>query len=315
MTAQRPAPLDWAMMLLMVAIGAVSFVSIKIGLRSFGPYWLAALRLVIATVVMFALTRARGAQMPKGWDWAVLILLGLVAQSLPVTLNAWASQHVPAFVVGLAMATSPLFIALLSLLLLRTERLTALAALGLAVGFAGCTIIILGRPAPVGPVAASDSLWPYLALAGSVGALSLSIVIARRASHLTPVTKTLGALVFATIFSTAFAAVSEPLPGAVSLESWLALLYMGIMPTGVAGLVTYIMLDRTSTRFVSLGNYLMPIGTLALGSVVLAEAVTVPQLAGIAVILIGVALSEWPQKPKAKPTSPVDATPSAASNS
>lgn len=307
MAVARPAPLDWALMILMVAIGAVSFVSIKIGLRSFGPYWLSAARLIIATAFMFALTRGEGAQMPKGRDWAILILLGLVAQTLPVTLNAWASQHVPAFVVGLAMATSPLFIAAMSFVLLRNERPTPIAAAGLLVGFCGCAIIILGRPMSPGGGGLSDSLWPYVALGGSVAAISLSIVVARRASHLTPVTKTLGALVFATLFSTVFAFASEPLPQTVSVESWLALLYMGIMPTGVAGLVTYVMLDRTSTRFVSLSNYLMPVGTMVLGAIVLAEIVTLPQFLGIAVILAGIAMSEWPQKRAAAPPARIDA--------
>jgi drug/metabolite transporter (DMT)-like permease len=98
-----------------------------------------------------------------------------------------------------------------------------------------------------------------------------------------------GAMTAATLTLLPFALIQAPttMPDTDAILSLLALALLG---TALAQLVLYRMLNRFGARSVSLVTYLMPGFALVYGALLLDEQITAAALAGLALILAGVAL-------------------------
>ncbi len=81
---------------------------------------------------------------------------------------------------------------------------------------------------------------------------------------------------------------------AVSTNSWIAVVVMGALPVGYATVVYFRIIESAGPSFMAMTNYLVPVLALALGAVFLDETVTFHALAGLAVILGGIALADIP---------------------
>ena len=86
-----------------------------------------------------------------------------------------------------------------------------------------------------------------------------------------------------------FALLQAP-TSAPDTEAVLSLLALALLGTALAQLVLYRMLNNFGARSVSLVTYLMPGFAIVYGALLLDEQVTAAALAGLALILLGVAL-------------------------
>jgi drug/metabolite transporter (DMT)-like permease len=290
---RRPGGLDWLALMVLVAVWGSSFATIKVALESFGPNWLAAGRLSIAALVVAIFVAPRLKPL-RPIDYLVLVVFGFFGTTLPFVFIGWASLVVPSAVVGLVMASSPILVMVFSLVLLPEERLTPARLGGLALGFVGVALVIIGRQGAVvtGAADAFADLMPYLALIAGASCYALNTIIARRLVHIPVVSRSLGVLAGAGITAIVFAGLTEPLPQSVSLESLLALAYLALLPTAVGGMLIYWLIERTSPRFVVQTNFLVPVVAVAIGATLLSETLTAQQYIGVAVIVAGLMLAE-----------------------
>lgn len=77
----------------------------------------------------------------------------------------------------------------------------------------------------------------------------------------------------------------------VTAESVAAIAVLGIIGTGLAYVLNYQIITSEGATVASTVTYLLPVVAIELGVVVLGESITVTTLAGIALVLIGVALT------------------------
>jgi drug/metabolite transporter (DMT)-like permease len=89
------------------------------------------------------------------------------------------------------------------------------------------------------------------------------------------------------------AMVVEGVPKSLSLKGFLALVYLGILPTGVAQLLLVQVTREAGPGFFSLVNYMVPVWSVILGALLLSEAVPPQLFLAMAMILAGVAISQW----------------------
>ena len=68
---------------------------------------------------------------------------------------------------------------------------------------------------------------------------------------------------------------------------------LGIFSTGLAALIFFRLVDKAGPTFVSLTNYLVPVFAAVAGYLVFGEELKFRVLAGLALILAGIAISEW----------------------
>lgn len=287
-----PAALDWFALFLLIGVWGTSFAVIKVALIGIGPHWLAAGRLTIAALLVAIVFAPRLKPLARRRDYLSLLLLGIVGNSVPFVFIGWASLTVPSAVVGLVMATSPIQVMLLSLVLLPEEKLTRARLGGLLLGFSGVALVIFGRPEGSTAAPISGDLLPYLALLVAAGCYALNTIIARRLGAIPVAARGFGVLAGAAMAATLFAALTEPFPVSAPLESALGLLYLAAIPTGAAGMLVYWLLDRTSARFVVQTNYVVPVIAVLVGALALGETLGPLQYGGVVVILAGLLLAE-----------------------
>jgi drug/metabolite transporter (DMT)-like permease len=101
------------------------------------------------------------------------------------------------------------------------------------------------------------------------------------------------ALSIAAMIFTPYAFWVEDLPAEVPMRSLLAMLYLGIFPTGLAQLLLVQVIRSAGPVFMSLVNYQVPIWSVFLGLVVLGEDLPPGLFWALVLILTGLALAQF----------------------
>ena len=102
----------------------------------------AALRFIVAIVILHSLVLIRKQPYPRGWGKIIrLAHPGLYMYGISYGLIYLAEQYITSALTSVLFASFPLFVALLSLKILRTEHLSPATWLGLVAGFIGIVVI------------------------------------------------------------------------------------------------------------------------------------------------------------------------------
>jgi drug/metabolite transporter (DMT)-like permease len=220
---------------------------------------------------------------------AVVTVLDMAA---PTFLTAWGEQHISSSVAGILTATDPLFTAVLALWLIRSEVPGRKRLAGLVIGFAG-VIALLGidfRGSAVELLAAGAVLLGALGYAGAA-------LIYRRWLPDVPA-------IGVTALMTAISSLAFLAPAVVNLprqvppaSSILALATLGIVNTGVAYWLFYLLIDQAGAATASVITYVMPVVALFLGVGLLGEQLTTGAIAGLILIGLGAWLATSRQPP------------------
>src|SRR5882762_5957024 len=119
-----------------------TYLAIRVGVREVPPFLLAAMRFLIAGLLLYGWMIARGERSPTGRQWTSASLLAFLIFVLDYGLLFWAEQRVPSGVAAVMMATIPVFMALSEIILLRTQRLTVRLAAALLIGIGGVAVLV-----------------------------------------------------------------------------------------------------------------------------------------------------------------------------
>ena len=280
----------WPLLLLLASVWGASYLFIKVAVDGgFEPAPLMCVRAAIGAATLFGyLVRTLGrrralAELRGSWrQWAVL---GFIGTAIPFWLVAWGETHVDSGIAAVAQSTVPLFTVLLGLRFLPHEPLTRGRLLGFVLGLVGVAVLAGGHPgggwwSVVGTLAVVLSSVAY-ACGGVIGQRSMSNTPG-------PVLAT-GAMISAAVSLLPLALVQIP-TSTPDGDAILSLLGLAVLGTAFAQLVMYRLIHLVGARKMSLVTYLMPGFALVYGAVLLDEPVTVPVLAGLGLILAGVAL-------------------------
>ncbi len=280
----------WTMLLTLAAVWGASYLFIKVAVDEIAPAPMMAVRTLIAAAVLLGYVvwrfgRARAVQ--ELWAaWRHCLVLGVLNAALPFWLIAWGEQHIDSGLAAVVQASVPIFNALLVLRFLPHERLNRVQAIGLAIGLAGVAIVTGIHPdggslAIVGALAVVLSSLSY-ASAGVYGQRAVSGTAG-------PVLAA-GSMLVGALILTPFALFQLP-QDVPSLEATASVLALSLLGTAFAQLVLFRMLALHGSARLSLVTYLMPGFALVYGALILDEQITVSILAGLALILAGVALA------------------------
>jgi drug/metabolite transporter (DMT)-like permease len=211
-------------------------------------------------------------------------------------------QHLSSSAAGILTATDPLFTAVLALWLVRSEAPGRKQLTGLVIGFAG-VIALLGldlRGSAVELAAAGAVLLSALGYAGA------ALVYRRWLAEVQAIGVTALMTALSSLAFLAPAAVNLPrhVPPAISI---LALAALGIINTGVAYWLFYLLIDQAGPATASVITYVMPVVALFLGVGLLGEPLTTGAIAGLLLIGLGAWLATSRPAPStvaARPSSP-----------
>ena len=287
---------SWVRFAILALVWGSSFLWIKIALDALSPVQLALARLALGAGTLVVLCLATRTRLPRDWrSWLRIGLPALLGNALPFIMFGVGERTVSSGVAGVLNATTPLW-ALLIALVLRSERRPGwLRLTGLLLGFVGTLVIF--APWQEGGLASGGALacliaalsyaisYTYIGrcLVGTISPIAMSGAQLSLATGLTALTLPLGGL-----------DAIHP-HGALPL---VAVAVLGIVGTGIAFVLNNrLIADEGATSASSVG-YLLPVVSVGLGALVLHEPLSVRVLIGMAVVLVGIALS----RRKADPT-------------
>jgi drug/metabolite transporter (DMT)-like permease len=269
-----------------------TFLAIRIGVREVPPFLLAAMRFLVAGLVLYGWTIARGERSPSGRQWASVSLLALLIFVFDYGLLFWAEQRVPSGVAAVMMATIPVFMALSEIIFLRTQRLTLRLALALLVGLCGVAVLA-SRSLNFGG-APIDGL---AAVALIVASISWSIASSFARKLPLPPSKVMSSGVqmlaggiFLALASSALGEFRNFHPSTVSRTAWLSLLYL-IVAGSIIAFTAYVwLIHHESPTKVGTYAYVNPVVAVLLGYFLGGEALGPRTILGTLFVLISVML-------------------------
>jgi drug/metabolite transporter (DMT)-like permease len=265
------------------------FLLIKISLRSFTPVELTFARLALGALILTAILLVRRLALPEQRTlWLHLLAAALLGNAIPYTLFGVAEQTVESNLAGAINATTPLWTLLFAAALRQSKRLGSAQILGIILGFFGALLILAPWRSDSAPL---PGVLACLAASASYG---LSYVYMGRyltGRNLSPLVLSAGQLIAAS----GLLALALPFGGTQG-GNWrpdavAALLVLGVVGTGLAYVLNYRIITDDGPVLASTVTYLLPVVAVLAGLLVLDESVTVPLIAGVAIVLLGVGLT------------------------
>jgi drug/metabolite transporter (DMT)-like permease len=265
------------------------FLLIKISLRGLTPVQLTFARLALGAIVLLVILTAMRLRLPTERRlWVHLTVAALLANAIPYTLFGVAEQTVDSNLAGAINATTPLWTVLFALLARRHDPLGPMQWVGMVLGFAGALLILSPWRADSAPLPG------VLACLGASASYGLSYVYMGRYlinRGLPPLVLSAGQLIAAAgllVLATPFGGLAAP---TWRTDAIIALILLGVIGTGIAYVINYRIITDDGPVLASTVTYLLPVVAVILGALILAEPVTLQLVAGVAVVLAGVALT------------------------
>jgi drug/metabolite transporter (DMT)-like permease len=287
---------------LLALIWGSGFLWIKLAIRGLSPVEVTFSRLVLGAAVLFAVAAVKRESVPRSLGlWAHIAAAALFANAAPYLLFAIGEQHVASSTAGMLNATTPLWTIVIALATRHQRRVSARQAAGLTVGFAGALLIFSPWQTTSGLASAGAIACLVAAASYGISYVYMDRFLARRG--ISPVTLSACQLLAASIWlaiALGITGVKSPQFDAATIAS---ILILGLVGTGFAYVLNYQIITSEGATVASTVTYLLPVVAIVLGVLVLDEHITLVILAGIALILLGVALTRQQREHQA----PVDA--------
>ena len=280
-------------------IWGAAFLFIKLAVRDMSPATLVLARAFFGALtlgVIFAVRRQT--PFPVGTRARLLpfLTMAIVGSLIPWGAIAFGEQSISSALASILNATTPLWTAVFAYWVTPAERPSGLNYLGVAIGFLGTGILI--APDLIGQPFRATTIGT-LAVAGAACSYAVAALVQRRRLRgVSPLQ--VGFWQLALTAPLAFA-VALPTIGATHLRlpSIAAMLFLGVGGSGIAFLLYYFMMNTLGATRATTVTFLLPVTAVFWGASLLREAITIPILVGMVVILVGVFLTSRPRRPAA----------------
>jgi drug/metabolite transporter (DMT)-like permease len=221
--------------------------------------------------------------------WA--LLLGLAAVAAPFLLITFGEHVVPSGLTAVLISPASLFVALLAPLIDASETIDRRQALGMLMGLGGVALVV--GVESIGTVA------QFLGALAMVGAAFFygvtTFIVKGRYGHLAAMQTSWISVTVAGLATLPVALATTPghTPTAGSAA---ALLVLAVVGTALGFIIYYQLINGFGAGRASLVSYVAPGVALFYGAIFRGEAITVAAVAGLVLILAGVAIASRPRR-------------------
>jgi len=278
-------------------IWGTTYLAITYGLKGFPPFILSGLRFLIAGSLILGWLWAKGEKPNSAVNWYKNFIPGLLILAAGVGLVAWGEQYVTSTEAAIIMATEPFWFILLDKKNWKKYFSSPLVVTGLLIGIAGLLLFVKDsllsgahnghetlRITAIGVLFVSSVLW----VIGSLFSKN------RSSSH--SIFMNVGQqLIVGGILSLIIATVTGEWNSlqlsAIPVEAWSGLIYL-IFFGSIAAYLSFIwLLSVRPPALVSTHTYVNPVVAVLFGWLIAGESISTTQTWGLAIILIGVLLT------------------------
>lgn len=269
-----------------------TYLGIRYALESYPPFLLAGIRFLVAGVLLFGFLRLRGTAAPTALQWRNAAVTGVLLLGFGNGLVCFAEQSVSSGVAAVAVASVPLFAALFSGMY--GQWPSGREALGLVIGFAGVVVLNLGS-------SLSGSRLGAIVLIVAAASWAFGSIWSKRQDMPAGPMNTAAQMLCASValllvgFGT-----GEHLPAHPTLRATLAVGYLVLFGSLIAFSAYLYVLEHARPAMATSYAYVNPPVAVLFGVLFAGEHVGAYDLAGMAVILVGVAtITLFKQRAKA----------------
>ncbi|HEX9674818.1 MAG TPA: DMT family transporter [Anaerolineales bacterium] len=285
----NPSSKPWLAFGALSLIWGSSFLWIKIAVQEVGPMTLVAFRLLfglLALLIAARVTRQRLRVSRR--DLPFYAIVAVLNTALPFTLISWGETRIDSGIAAILNGSMPLFVLVLAHFWLQDERITWMRLAGLLAGFGGVGLIVgLGAAG----VFEGNRLGQLAVLGGAMSYALASTFSRRYLRNRQPLAQATMTVLVADILLWASAAAFErPLRLPQLPISWVAMLWLGLLGTGIAYLLYFYLINTWGSTRSSLVTYAMPVIGVALGVSFLAEPLDARMMLGTLLVVAGVVL-------------------------
>jgi len=274
---------------LLVAIWAVSWPVIKVGVTTVPPIWYACLRYVIATGCLFAVVAwRRELKLPSRSDRRLVGVSGVLQMGVYSALSGLALTMLPPGRASVVAFSTPLWVVPLAAWWLH-EPISLRGMVGVGLGLVG--VLEIAAPG----FSANGRILPYAVLMAAAAAWAVSIVVVRAhrfdasALALAP----WQTLVAATLLCP-LAIAMEGGPPRIGVSGLASLAYVGPIATALAYWAVVELGRHIRASTIAMALLATPSLGLLISALTLGEPVDGPLIAGIALVGSGIRLATFP---------------------
>lgn len=276
-------------LLLFIAAGiawGLPYFFIRIAVEDFSTPTIVFARVVIGSAVLIPLAIHRRALLPAVKKWRWVLAFAAIEMIVPWWLITEAERNISSGLAGLLVATVPFFALLIAYFYQGDKSVKhPKTLLGLVIGFVG-VLLLVGIDSLAGHIS------PIHVLMVIIAAVGYAIAPAIAAQKLNQV-ETVGVI----SLSMAMVAVVYAVPALIALpaeiaagpaiESWIALLVLGVICSAVAFVIFFMLIREIGSGRATLITYLNTAVALVLGILFLSEPLTLGIIIGFPLVLIG----------------------------
>lgn len=259
-----------------------TYLGIRFALESYPPFLLAGVRFLGAGVALYGFLRWRGMAPPTRLQWRNAAITGLLLLGMGNGLVCFAEERVSSGIAAVAVASMPLFAALFSGLY--GEWPHRRESIGLAIGFAGVIVLNLGSS-----LAGSSLGAAALLLAAAAWAFG-SVWSRRQTMPPGPMNTAAQMLCASVALLVVGFAGGEQLPAHPTTRATLAVVYLAVFGSIIAFSAFLYVLRHARPAVATSYAYVNPPVAVLFGVLLAGEKVGPFDLAGMAIILAGVAV-------------------------
>ncbi|MCL6100397.1 MAG: EamA family transporter [Bacteroidetes bacterium] len=277
---------------LICLIWGSTWMAIRIGLDSLTPIFSAGLRFSSAAIFVFLMMKFRKITLQKDSHSVKLyLILGVFSFIIPYGLVYWGEQFIPSGLTSIIFAVMPFFVILFSKIFIPESAVGRDQILGSVIGFGGIVIIfsedlimdvsgyLLGMLAVL--LSASIQGW-------------IAVHLKKHGGQLNPLAMNFVPLVIAGISMTVFGLVFEDRAKWIfNADAIGSILYLGFFGTSIAFTTYYWLLKKINVVLLSLSTLITPIIAVLIGWLILDEKLSLRELFGSVLVLIGILFANF----------------------
>ena len=282
---RQPKIIDYTLLILLALIWSSAFFNIKIATYSYDPLTLALVRVIFASIPLLLLCKYKNIKIEAfSKNWKPYALIGLFNIAIPFTLIAMGTKEINSYLAAMLMSTTPLSGSILAHFFTKNEKITLLKSIGILIGFAGILFLFFDKLI----INENNYIFVLITIAGStfysIGGI-MTLKIKNKGNENVTTSTTLWSVIFLFPLSMIF---ETPWYLSPTLESTLALFYLGVIATGLAWLIRFRILTVNGIVFQTQVAYLIPIFGVLFGYFLMDEIITFRVLISLIIIMLGI---------------------------
>ncbi|HET6552134.1 MAG TPA: drug/metabolite exporter YedA [Dyella sp.] len=284
--AAAPAPVVASRLMVPLALFSLyiiwgsTYLGIRFALESYPPFLLAGVRFICAGLLLFGVLRLLGHAMPTRLQWRNAAITGTLLLGFGNGLVCFAEQRVSSGIAAVAVASMPLFAALFSGMY--GEWPSRRETVGLVIGFVGVVVLNLGS-------GLSGSRIGALALIVAAMSWAFGSAWSRRQVMPAGPMNTAAQMLCASVALLIVGYLTgEKMPAHPTLRATGALIYLAIFGSIIAFSAYLYVLKHARPALATSYAYVNPPVAVLFGVLLAGETVGPYDLAGMAIILVGV---------------------------